>query len=106
MWEDFAEPHGGSLSNPANSTEVADRLEFTSRRDGFEAERDSPRKETDLRLYEDDDGVRCNSISDGMYVLSGWTRGLALQINIRRHLILPSVKRQRGAGRADVDQGR
>lgn len=36
--------------------------------------------------------------SAGIYILPAWTYGLALQINIQRHLILPSVKWQR-AGR-------
>lgn len=40
-------------------------------------------------------GVKCGDI----YILSGWTHGLRLGINIHRHLILPSVKWQR-AGRA------
>lgn len=33
-----------------------------------------------------------------IYTLSGWTGSLALQINIHRYLILPSVKRQRVTG--------
>lgn len=55
---------------------------------------DSLRKETDLWLYEED-GAHWNSINAGINILSGWTHGLALQINIHRHFILPSVKRQR-----------
>lgn len=52
---------------------------------------DSLRRETDLWLYEED-GAHWNSISAGIYILSWWTHGLALQINIHRHRILPSVK--------------
>lgn len=37
-------------------------------------------------------GPHRNSVSAGIYTLSAWTHGLALQINIHRHLILPSVK--------------
>lgn len=37
-------------------------------------------------------GASPNSISSGIYILSWWTNGLVLQINIQRHLIPPSVK--------------
>lgn len=101
MRGNVAGPRGGSLSNPANRSEVTDWLEFT-----FAAERDSRRKETDLWLYEEDNGPPWNCVSDGIYVLPGWTRGLALPINIHRHLILPSGKRLKGAGRGDAHRGR
>lgn len=43
-------------------------------------------------------GVKCWEIYIYLYTLSGWTGSLALQINIHRCLILPSVKRQRVTG--------
>lgn len=89
--ENLAEVHGGSLSNPANRIRGEDRggrlagvynAGMDLRLSGGRRQICGFMKKMGLT------GVKCWDL----YILSGWTHGFALQINIHRDLIPPSVK--------------